>query len=113
MSEECGATLMVQQGNDIRSILHSPASDISAQVVEVNPPRAQQRTLARDYVFIEDVQPARRMVFFSEKDRPASRTAHPGALGGSRTVTGGSKNVRVAAPTPFSKARKDIWSLPS
>jgi len=75
MSEECSATQAVEQGNHLGSVLHSPASDIRAYVVKVNPPGAQGGTLAENNIFIKNVQPARRMVFFSERDRPASRTA--------------------------------------
>src|SRR3989304_6376835 len=41
----------------------------------MNPPRTQLGTLAGNDIFIKDVQPARRTVFFSEKDRLATRTA--------------------------------------
>lgn len=75
VGEKCSVTQAVEQGNDFGSVLHSPASDIRPEVLKVNPPRAQQGTLAGNDIFVKDVQPARRMAFFSEKDWPASRTA--------------------------------------
>ncbi len=75
MSKESGLPQTVKQRNDLRQILHPPASDLRSYLIETDSPFSQLSTLAGDDIFVKDIQPARRAAIFSENERRARRTA--------------------------------------
>ena len=64
MNKESGPPRTVKQRNDLRQILHPPASDLRSYLIETDSPFSQLSTLAGDDIFVKDIQPARRAAIF-------------------------------------------------
>jgi hypothetical protein len=65
----------VEQWQDIIMVFHPLPANFCSDLTEPDSPFFQLSALTGDDIFVEDIQPARRAAFCSERERPASRTA--------------------------------------